>query len=224
MRILAIADIHNDVENMLQFLDRAKKTDFDIIVCPGDFTDVAPRGFSQKEIGTLLIEELKSTGKPIIAVPGNWDIDLVEYFEKDDISVHGKGKIVNDVGFYGFGGARTPFGTAYEPTEDEIERGIEKSYEDVKGADYRVLVVHNPPKNTKLDMITSGAHVGSETVRRFIEKHQPSAVVCGHIHEAKGVDEIGKSKIVNPGRFPEGYCGIIDISPDKTEAKILNLI
>ncbi len=224
MRILAIADIHNDVENMLQFLDKAKSMNFDVIVCPGDFTDIAPKGFSQKEIGILLLEELKSTGKPIIAVPGNWDIDLVDFFEKDDVSVHGRGKKIGDVGFYGFGGAKTPFGTAYEPEESELEEGIRKSYEDVKDAKYKVLVTHNPPKDTRVDTITTGVHVGSAAVRKFIEKHQPDAVVCGHIHEARGKDEIGRSKIVNPGRFPEGYCGIVDINDDGTDIKIVNLI
>jgi len=224
MRILVIGDIHNDVESMLQFLDKASQLNYDIIVCPGDFTDVAPKGFSQEEIGRLVIEELKSTGKPLIAVPGNWDIDIVKLFDEDNIGVHGKGKIIDGIGFYGFGGAKTPFGTAYEPTEAEIDVGIRKAYEDVKDVKFKILVTHNPPKNTKLDMIASGAHVGSETVRKFIEEHEPQAAICAHIHEARGVDEIGSTKIINPGRFPEGYCGIIDISDEGVEVKVISLI
>jgi len=224
MRILVIGDIHNDVESMLQFLDKAAQLNYDVIVCPGDFTDIAPKGFSQQEIGRLVLEELKSTGKSLIAVPGNWDIDIVKFFDEDEISVHGKGKIIDDVGFYGFGGAKTPFGTAYEPNEAEIDVGIRNAYEDVKDAKFKILVTHNPPKNTKVDMIMSGAHVGSETVRKFIEEHAPQVAICAHIHEAKGTDELGSTKIINPGRFPEGYCGIIDISDEGVTTKMVSLI
>lgn len=219
-----ISDIHNDIENMLQFLSNAEPLGFDVVVCPGDFTDIAPRGFSQKEIGMLIIEELKSLKKPVVAVPGNWDDSLIEIFEKDDISVHGRGKIIDGVGFYGFGGAKTPFGTSYEPSESETRVGLDNAFASVKDAELKVQVTHRPPINTKLDLISSGAHVGSRVVRSFIEERGPQAAICGHIHEARGVDIIGNTKVVNAGRFPEGYCGIIDLSGGGVAAKIVNLI
>ncbi len=224
MRILVIGDIHNDVENMIQFLEKASKFKYDVIVCPGDFTDISPKGFSQEEIGLYILEELKSFEKPVVAVPGNWDIDVVGFFEEDDVSVHGVGKIIDDVGFYGFGGAKTPFNTAYEPDEDELESGLKAAYNDVKDAKYKVQVTHNPPKNTKVDMISAGAHVGSGVVREFIEKHEPDAAICAHIHEARGTDIIKNTKIVNPGRFPEGYCALIDIGDEGVTTQIISLI
>lgn len=224
LRILAIGDIHNDVENMMQFLDKVTMLEFDVVVCPGDFTDVAPKGFSQEEIGRLIIEELKGLKAPLLVVPGNWDSSLIKMFEEEKISVHGKGKIINGVGFYGFGGAKTPFGTAYEPEESELENGLKKAFENIKNAKLKVQVTHNPPVSTKLDLISSGAHVGSEVVRSFIETKKPQVAICAHIHEARGVDIIGPTKVINPGRFPEGYCGIIDIVEGNVDAKIINLI
>ncbi len=224
MKILAVADIHNDIENILQFLSKASVLKFDVIVCPGDFTDLAPKGFSQEEIGRLVVDELKSVGKPVLGVPGNLDLDVIKILEEEGISIHGEGKIVEDVGFFGFGGAKTPFGTSYEPSEAEIENGIRKSYKDIKGAKFKVMVTHSPPKNTKLDMIVSGAHVGSEIVRKLIEELKPEAVVCAHIHEARGVDVVGASKAINPGRFSEGYCGIIEVNDSGVTAKVVNLI
>ena len=224
LRILTIADIHNDVESLPQFLDKAVELNFDVVVCPGDFTDVAPRGFSQEEIGRVIIEELKGLKKPVLAVPGNWDGVLIKILEEEGISIHGKGKIVGGIGFYGFGGAKTPFGTAYEPNENEIESGLKRAYEEVKDAKPIVQVTHNPPINTKLDIISSGAHVGSDVVRSFIEIKEPRVAICAHIHEARGVDIIGSTKVVNPGRLPEGYCGVIDITKESVDAKIINLI
>lgn len=224
MKILVVGDLHNDVENVLQFLDRASALKFDVVVCPGDFTDVPPKGFSQEEIGKLILEELKGLKKPLLAVPGNWDASLIKIFEEDDISVHGAGKTVGGIGFYGFGGAKTPFDTVYEPEESEIESGLKRAFEDVKNAKLKIQVTHSPPANTKLDLISSGAHVGSEAVRRFIETKKPQAAICAHIHEARGVDRIGDTKIVNPGRFPEGYCGLIEITEKTLDTKIVNLI
>ena len=224
MRILVVADIHNDVENVLRFLDKSAQLNYDVIVCPGDFTDIPPKGFTREEVGRVVIESLKSVGKPLVAVPGNWDIDIVKFFIEDNISAHDKGLVIADVGFYGFGGAETPFETAYEPSESDIESGIRRSYEKVKYAKFKILVTHKPPKNTKLDMIASGTHVGSAAVRKMIEEQQPRAAICAHIHEARGVDEIGSTKIINPGRFPEGYCGIIDVSDEGVEMKVISLI
>ncbi|MCX6820558.1 MAG: metallophosphoesterase [Candidatus Aenigmarchaeota archaeon] len=224
MRIAVIADIHNDTEMMMQSLDKLKELGFDAIVCPGDFTDIAPRGFTQEDVGRLLIEELKSAGKPVICVPGNMDLVIIPLLEKGGVSVHGLGKTVGEIGFYGFGGAKTPFGTAYEPDEAEIEAGLRKAYEDVKDAKYKIQVTHNPPFGTKVDMLPSGMHVGSKVVRRLIEELKPEAAVCAHIHEGRGVDELGRTKIINPGRLPEGYCGILEVKDGVVTAEIAGLI
>ncbi|MCX6820728.1 MAG: metallophosphoesterase, partial [Candidatus Aenigmarchaeota archaeon] len=224
MRIAVIADIHNDTEMMMQSLDKLKELGFDAIVCPGDFTDIAPRGFTQEDVGRLLIEELKSEGKPVICVPGNMDLVIIPLLEKGGISVHGLGKTVGEIGFYGFGGAKTPFGTAYEPDEAEIEAGLRKAYDAVKDAKYKIHVTHNPPFGTKADMLPSGMHVGSKTVRRLIEELKPVAAVCAHIHEGRGVDELGCTKIINPGRLPEGYCGILEVKDGTVTAEIVGLI
>jgi Icc-related predicted phosphoesterase len=62
-----------------------------------------------------------------------------------------------------------------------------------------VLVSHSPPKNTRLDMVWSGEHVGSIAVRNFIEKFKPALVISGHVHEARGIDSVGETTLVNTG-------------------------
>jgi Icc-related predicted phosphoesterase len=224
MNILVVSCIHNDIENIMEYSDKLSLLNFDVIVCPGDFTDVPPKGFTPVDIGEIILEELCSFNKPVLSVPGSWDKDLIELLDKKDVSIHGKGRVVGGVGFYGFGGAKTPFNLPYEPDEMDIKLGLEAAYNEVKNCMIKVQVTHAPPARTKIDVIASGAHVGSEIVRKFIEENQPAVAISAHIHEARGVDEIGKTKLINSGRFPEGYCGLVSIKNGSVEAKIINLI
>jgi len=227
MKILVISDIHGDVENILRFLDEIKKFEFDVVVCPGDLTDPinVPKGFTQLEIAKLILEELKSLGKPLLAVPGNNDtLEILNLLEKEDVCLHGKGKKIGEIGFYGCGGAKTPFGTSFELDEVEIKTWLEKGWEEVKECEFKVQVTHSPPFNTKLDRIFSGGHVGSKVVREFIEEKKPQVAISAHIHEAKGVDRLDGTLLMNSGKFPEGNFGLIEISKEKIDGKIINLI
>lgn len=76
------------------------------------------------------------------------------------------------------------------------------------------FVFHSPPRDTACDQIRTGDHVGSRAIRRFIEKHQPPLVLCGHIHESPRMsssyrDSIGSSVVVNPGQsFQSRLSGV----------------
>ena len=223
--IAVISCIHGDIDNLMKFLDKISLLNIDVVVCPGDFTDFAiPKGFSRLDIASIILEELKGLGKPVLAVPGSWDGELIDFLKKEKVSIHADGKVVDGIGFYGYGGAKTPFNTPFEPSEGEIELGLAKSYGEVKKSNAKIQVTHAPPSGTKLDLLVSGAHVGSDAVRRFIENHQPNVAVSAHIHESRGVDEIGKTKIINSGRFPEGYVGLIDINDSRITTKVSSLI
>jgi Icc-related predicted phosphoesterase len=226
MKILVLADNHNDLENTLEFLDRLSRVDFDVIVYAGDLTDVGlPKGFHQEDIARLLIEELRMLKKPILAVPGNNDnLSVIKLLEEEGISIHGKGKIINDVGFYGFGGAKTPFNTSYEPSDEEMKKGLERAFIDVMNTKTKIQVTHCPPLHTRLDQTLTGMHVGSQIVRSFIEKYQPVVAVSAHIHEARGIDYLNRTLLINPGRFAEGYYGIVTLKDGFVEANVFNLI
>lgn len=82
-----------------------------------------------------------------------------------------------------------------------------------------VYVIHAPPFNTKLDIITTSAHVGSVSIRHFIEEEQPLLTLHGHIHESPKMsgswkDKIGKTLCINVGSsYPEDKvnCVVIDL-------------
>jgi Icc-related predicted phosphoesterase len=67
-----------------------------------------------------------------------------------------------------------------------------------------VAVLHAPPFDTRCDVLYDGRHIGSKSVRRWIEKHQPRLTLHGHIHESPKLsgtffDRIGATIIINPG-------------------------
>jgi len=225
MNILIISDIHGDVENLLRYSDKLQELKFDVIVCPGDFTDLnTPKGFTQEDIAKLITEELKIFKKPILSVPGNMDTKkIIDFFEKEGFSIHGKGKVINEFGFYGYGGAKTPFKTNTEPSEEELKLGLKNAWKDVEKSKYKIQVTHNPPNGTRLDIIQSGVHVGSKTVKDFIETHEPIVAISAHIHEARGVNDLKKTFLINSGRFPEGYFGLVNIENGSVKGKVLNL-
>ena len=224
MKILAIACIHNDVEGLLNLLEKVSALSFDVVVCPGDFTDlVVPKDFTREDVAKLILEEIRSLGKPVVAVPGSWDKEIIDLLDKENVSVHGKGVVFGDVAFYGFGGAHTPFGTPFEPTDSEIEAGLRVGHQAVERAAVKVQVTHAPPVNTKLDVVYSGAHVGSDAVRKMIEEFRPNVAISAHIHEAKGVDSVGKTTVVNPGRFPEGNCAVVSVDKNSASAELVSL-
>lgn len=83
-----------------------------------------------------------------------------------------------------------------------------------------IYVIHAPPFNTNLDTITAGIHVGSKSIRGFIEKEQPLLTLHGHIHESPKIsgswkDKIKKTTCINVGSsFPEDKLNCIVINLD----------
>ncbi|MBU4352958.1 MAG: metallophosphoesterase [Nanoarchaeota archaeon] len=60
-----------------------------------------------------------------------------------------------------------------------------------------VYIIHSPPDNSPLDMVSDRNHVGSMAVRLFIEKEQPYLTLHGHIHETVDISGSFKHDIKN---------------------------
>lgn len=206
MRIIALTDIHGSYTKVQEILTKEKTVD--AVIIGGDLTTVG----TQKEAKEA-IRLIQSHGKPLFVVAGNMDLPELDItFDKLRISINAKGQILNDAGFFGVSGSPfTPMHTPYEIPEEEIQKRAESGWQGVRSARWKIFVPHAPPRNTKLDRIRAGIHVGSTAVREFIEKYQPDVCVCGHIHEARGTDVIGKTQIVNCGPAGEGYYAVIEL-------------
>jgi Icc-related predicted phosphoesterase len=88
---------------------------------------------------------------------------------------------------------------------------VQAGVADVRNCRRTIFCPHAPPSETVCDRLRSGEHVGSRVIRAFVEEAQPDLVLCGHIHEARGLDAIGRSQIANPGPVTAGHYAIVDV-------------
>jgi putative phosphoesterase len=222
MKILVMGDIHGQCQNIFNYL---KKNKSDLIILTGDITHFGP-----EKLGEEILNEICIFDTPTLAIPGNCD-PLSIYGELENsnaINIHNRSLIIKNIGICGFGGSNTtPFNTPLEFAEMQIYSQLEKIISQIENEEIRILVTHVPPYNTKADLLPSGEHVGSESLRRIIEEYQPTLNLCGHIHESKAIDKIGETIILNPGESSQGYAAIVEINEEngksKVSTKLINL-
>ncbi len=209
MRILALSDIHGNFKAVKKILERESACDV-ILLC-GDLTTLG----TAKEVVDAL-QQIRSRAVPLLAVAGNMDSpDIDAALVAGDCSINGTGKKIGDVGFFGVSAAPlSPLHTPYEIPEDEILLKAKRGWNEIKDVRRKVFVPHAPPRKTTLDRTFLGSHVGSTSIRAFIEQYEPDVVVCGHIHEARGIDTLGRVRMMNCGQAAKGYYGIIEIGAD----------
>ncbi|MBM4169764.1 MAG: YfcE family phosphodiesterase [Ignavibacteria bacterium] len=206
MRILAFSDVHGSYDKTYAIIEKERL--FDVVLIAGDLTT-----YGTPDEAEEAIIRLKKYGKPVVLVAGNMDPPTLEStFEKFHVSINGRAKTIDFVAFFGVSGSPvTPMRTPYEISEEEIMARAQRGWEQAGAATTKVFVPHVPPRNTKVDKALMGIHVGSTAVRTFVEEYKPDVVVCGHIHEARGQHEIGRTLIVNCGPVAKGNYAVIDI-------------
>lgn len=180
----------------------------DVFVIGGDFTVVGRPKEVEEAVNSWARYKV-----PMLAVSGNMDVPEIDRtLEKLGISINGRGVTVGNAGFFGVSASpHSPLHTPYEIPEEEIARRAMAGFEQVKGASVKIFVPHAPPHNSRVDRLANGSHVGSTSVRKFIDEHQPQLCICGHIHEARGQDTIGQTVVVNCGPGKNGFYALIEI-------------
>lgn len=207
MRILLASDIHGN-PNAAELVNRkAREENVDLFVACGDITNFGPLAYAEQFLRSIEVETL--------AVPGNCDPpQILRVLEDAGVNMHGRKRMIDGRTFVGIGGSNpTPFNTPFELSEDEIFRTLDPLMERAA-----VLISHPPPFGY-VDIVPSGGHAGSKAVRDILEKHGPSLVMCGHIHEGRGIVRSG-TVIVNPGPARYGNLAVIEVG-DGVEVKLL---
>lgn len=195
MQILAISDLHgNSVDGLLDI------PDVDTVFVLGDITTGGSLGETKERI--LALQDVFPV---VFTIPGNWEKpDSIRWLEQEGLSLHGKGIQLGNVHFFGAGGSiPTPFNTPNEMSEEEFSRLLGSC---PQSPESRLVILSHTPPYGACDKVFLGTHVGSKALRAFIEKRKPHLVLCGHIHEARGVDKIESTLVVNPGTAPKHYA------------------
>lgn len=195
---------------------RAEDVHADVVVVGGDITH-----FGSLQEAKGLLSPLVRLRLPVLFVPGNCDPpSLVGVDVEGARCIHGTCEAYGDLMFVGVGGGLiSPFHTPFELTEKEVMNVLNRGFRHALTRRWFVLVSHHPPKNTKVDVAHVGGHIGSLSVRQFVEEKKPSIVFCGHVHESRGIDQIGNTILVNPGPAKEGGYALADFN-EKIEVKL----
>ena len=215
MKIISFGDIHEDFSNLIPLKNELGNAD--LVIVTGDLTNFNGRKEAEK-----VIEAIMKYNENVLAQLGNLDQPEVnDYLTEKDINLHRNGFIRDDIGIFGVGGSNpTPFNTPTEFSEVEIETFLHEGIDKVKDTKFKIMVPHMPPKGTRIDIISAGVHVGSQSVRDFILKYKPDISLSGHIHEARGSDTIESTLVFNAGMFREGGYVVITKTPEGLSAEL----
>jgi len=202
MKLLCISDIHNHIEPFQQILKDAGPVD--LVLLGGDLTN-----FGTPADVENIVHIAQSTNSPVFAVAGNCDsAEIDRKLAELGVSVAGRGTIIGGIGIHGLSAAPPWKKRMYGFIEEELARHLQAGYEQIQNVRWHVVLAHAPPQGFKLDRTHFFQHVGSSALREFVEKTQPSLVVCGHLHESRGVEMLGRTTVVNCGPAASGYYAL----------------
>ena len=184
VRVFAAGDFHGDKHIAKRLADEACRQKADIIILNGDIVEEdSPHG---------IVNYFIKTGKPVFLVPGNHDWFATDFLAaKYNIpNLHGKMANVGNIAIVGSGANMAMMS----------ERDIYYSIKKLKTVQKTLLVSHVHPSGTLMESFSQFVK-GSIGLRRAIDATKPDVVICGHVHEAEGIEEkVGNTLVVNVGR------------------------
>lgn len=218
MRVLVASDFHgesNSESNLQRFL---RFDEYDVVLILGDITQLGSPCQAVK-----ILERVNDPNVRTFAIPGNCDPKgIINVLDDQSINLHSKAIEFEDITFVGFGGSnKTPFSTPFELTESEIWEDLDELTRNLR-EDW-VLVTHVPPYGTKSDLTSDGIHAGSKSVRKIVDERHPLVNFCAHIHEARSIEKIGYTTVVNAGPITKGFAAEALIEKGDIEVNLLEL-
>lgn len=193
MKIFVTSDTHNS-----GFGDKFKIGKFDAIIHCGDITNLGVQNFP---IFNALQSYIKLMGTPFYWIPGNHDLGLTQ----DNFTGHcllERITMIKDKRVLGLSLSpcyNIPRLADYWDYMTADKKQEENYYKNAPECD--ILVSHCPPTGCdEMDTceVSGTPNLGSEELRKYIERVQPELVLCGHIHKSKPYERfIGKTRIIN---------------------------
>ena len=209
MRSLILSDFHGYREVFSKAGSLAKRLKVELILICGDITN-----FGHVIQAKSFLTPLTSMNLPVLYVPGNCDLSsFLEEKIDNTQNLHASCTKIKDIAFIGVGCAPSSYlHTPLEFPENWLMDSLKRGFEMCSSEKKLIILSHTPPFNTKVDLAYMNQHIGSKSLRCFIEEKKPLAVFCGHVHEAQGIDKIGDTLIVNPGPAKKGKYALAEIN------------
>ncbi len=194
MKIFSASDFHGDSLLAERLAEEAVEKKADLVVLCGDL--------SHCDAGAQeVLMAFKRKNVRVLFIPGNHDALATADFLAELCGVrnlHGYSVIYHDIGIFGCGGANV--GPVNYLKESEILGLLENGFDKVKALKKKIMVTHAHPSDSVTEKFSHFIK-GSKAVRSAIDKFSPDILLCGHVHEAQGLEEkIGKTRVINVGR------------------------
>lgn len=201
VRLYAVADLHGRVTRLDLVAATAARLQPDAILVAGDVTrwlDPDP-----------VVARLARLPAPVLVIRGNTDAPVVGRLLDHHAAtthLHLRAARIAGVRIVGVSGTLPlPFATRVGWREADILARLEP----LVGTD-TVLVAHPPPRGT-LDEAFDSLHAGSAGLRDLVLRREPAVLVCGHIHERRGVAMLGRTLVVNCSVGSGGAGALVEI-------------
>jgi hypothetical protein len=193
LRIFSAGDLHGDSRLAEKLAKEASDKKADLVVLCGDLT------FAERSTDNL-IGPFKKRNLAVMIIPGNHEsVATTDFLAKiyGVKNMHGYSAKYRNVGLFGAGGANIGID---QFTEKELYDLLKKGFDEIKYLDRKVMITHVHPSGTTMEKM-SAFFPGSTGIRRAVEKFQPDILLCSHVHEAEGLEEmIGKTRVINVGK------------------------
>lgn len=193
LKVLAFGDIHGDSLKAKELAEQAERENVDLVIICGDISN------SETQLENI-IGIFKDKNLKVLLIPGNHESMasadfLAELYNFKNL--HGYTYKINNIGFFGCGSANIGL---FQLPENEIQNILEKGANYTKDCKKRIMVTHVHPADSKMEKFSDFIQ-GSTGVKNIINKHQPDILLCSHVHEAEGIEElIGKTRVINVGK------------------------
>jgi Icc-related predicted phosphoesterase len=186
-------------------------------------------------------QQYRDTGIKCIMTAGNDDLPDVEpVLSSSDFVINSEHKVIRLDEFHEMitvGEVNvTPWNCPRDVPDEKLKELIDDLASKTENVENAVFNLHAPPKDSTLDtamqldssvdppkIVTKAGQpmtmgVGSASVRAAIEKYHPLLGLHGHIHESRGIANIGRTLCINPGsEYGEGILRgvIVNLAKDK---------
>lgn len=199
MRILGAGDIHGNIFLAEELAKRAVEESVDLVVLCGDLIE--------EDSFENVLKPFKDRNLKMVFVHGNHEsigsAEFLSYINKVKL-LHGYSARYEDVGFFGCGSANIG---VHGLAEDVIFDKLKKAHDPISYLKKKIMVTHVHPQGSKMERLSKFVK-GSSAVREAISEFKPDVLLCSHVHEAQGLEEVLEgTRVINVG--PKGK--IIDL-------------
>lgn len=200
MKICCASDLHGFTPDI---------PDCDLLLLAGDYQTQRKGWLEWRDVYKPWIDAIAERGIKVVGVAGNHDWMFIH--EKDNL-IRVNWTYLQDSGceFQGLNIWGSPwqprfFDWAFNLDEEELEkkwRLIPKNTD--------IILLHGPPRGygdlSRFSVNGTGPErTGSPSLTKRIEEIKPKLVVCGHIHSAYGMYQLGDTMVVNVAVVNERY-------------------